>query len=357
MENYALDPVLKPVEKADIRNICESRFPPALSKVNTFKSFLQCSDNNWDEALGKELDRILAIRLNNIKKHSHHNQTTSGLNHTNHHLTLLHDDEDASAGVSLVNDVVSKVLDNTKQNKTVVKIIDATHLATTLKPQLTPIALDVKVVNSTSTLPPSVSKSLNVTIVSPTTVSPKNSSISSTHPPSSTPQPVLNLTVSENHGHVQIKAAINGTTVKPDVSLSVNLTSTTLSPTTIKPSVENKTASTTPKATTLKPTSAAKNSTIPSTSAAPTFKPLETLEQVLERQEKEKRELEVKMRLEREKLIKELHRRQDEIDARNAIRALQSQRHATATSGHVSESKLHQLEHERQMVSEKEVSS
>lgn len=70
----------------------------------------------------------------------------------------------------------------------------------------------------------------------------------------------------------------------------------------------------------------------------------------MERQEREKQELEAKMRVERERLIKELQKRQDEIDAQNAMKALQSQRHVTATANKVPESKLHQLEHERQMV-------
>lgn len=357
-----IDPALQPVGKPDISLICQSR--GLASSRGSMKAFQICANSNWDESLDKELDRILAIRLNNLKKHAHlHNQNSTGTNQTNinvdHHLTLLHDDEDGE-GVTLVNDVVSKVLDTSKMNSSDVKVIDAASPVkiTTIKPSIevhlettkAPIANHSGILTADGVLNDQKTVFVLLDDAGKTTVAPKKAH-------NATQVPVhLNVTLAKSTAHPKVTVKIEGTTV-----------------TTVKPTAASSPISTTPKQThvmLVSSTSAPSASktvvliekgkvTTGSPSLAllvkptlsPIIKPLETFEQVLERQEKEKHDLDVKFRLEREKLIKDMRKKQDDIDAQNAIKALQNQRQATSSTSRVPDSKLHQLEHDRQMVS------
>lgn len=438
------------MDKADVALICDSRSSHLGSKVGSFQSFLDCVHSNWHESLGKELDKILSMRMSNLKKHTQvHSQTVNGTIVTDHHAAMLHEDEDKN-GASALSETVNKVLNDNKSNSTEVKVVDV--IKTTLKPSAAPVHI-IKSHNVTAT--PSHSNSsetvkdkaaaisvvvekevkttiapvVSINITHATSTTPRSHSLSSvlpsihpsahpsshhsahssahpsahpsTHPsahptahtsahpsahpsvrtsihPSTSPSvhpsghpsvhpsghPTVHPTAHSSARpsiHPTIKANVtikaNGTTSKPAIIVNATLSTTT------KPIViVNVTSSTTPKpttsnSTTVKVTIVKKTvTTVKPTTSKPadktttTFKPLETLEQVVERQEREKQELEAKMRVERERLIKELQKRQDEIDAQNAMKALQSQRHVTATANKVPESKLHQLEHERQMV-------
>lgn len=420
MQNYAFDPILQPVTKAQLTTICASRMLDPKAK-GSFKMFKDCSAGNWNQNIDNELDRITTARLNCAKNHNHSKNDTT--------ITLMHDTTNEDDEISLIGDVVSKVFDGAEEivNKPDIKVIDMSNPSP----------------SSVTTTP----KPLNIAII---TLTPTNSSNqSSTEMPSTTLSPnskrLLNnpntVLVFVDESGARTTAVPNkpmmtfNTTVRPIAMIEpiIGTSNTTLVPvtiveklkkasnsslagkilpivndSTIAPATSNKTESTTiaalaspalamtttsKPATTLAPTVGPKTTAktivslvmpklvttaaprvaqklttqtpaIPTNSMAnltessitfkPSEKPLETLQEMLKRQEKEKQDFETRLRIEREKLMKQLQKKQDEIDAKNAIKALQYQRAASnqlGANGHSSHSdaRMHQIEHERQM--------
>lgn len=157
--------------------------------------------------------------------------------------------------------------------------------------------------------------------------------------------------------HKSQDADKNATTIAPvtkngtSLELRVHLDNTSVhhKNTTKTTSKTNLIQSTSTKPTTASPKSNATSASPKTASKGPSEKPLETLSAVLKKQETEKQELDKKLKAERESLMKKLKKKQDEIDAHNAILALQSERQQAGhhSTGH--DNRLHQIEHERQM--------
>lgn len=164
---------------------------------------------------------------------------------------------------------------------------------------------------------------------------------------SSTNKPVI----SNKNGTTSAPPHINGTSSKTAAHLSTTLTPISLAKTTPKPTVKMSTQPA--KTSTMAPKSNTVSTSKPTTTSLPltksTEKPLETLSAVLKKQEVEKQEFEKKLKAERESLIKKLKKKQDEIDAQNAILAMQTQRNNVANYPANHDNRMHQIEHERQM--------
>lgn len=380
--------------------------------------------------MDKELDKIIAARINCLKNHKHSLNTTTPI--------LSHEDEE----MSLISEVVSKVLEgdaSSLNNNSDIKVIDVSSFGSTKAPSVLPpvTVAPIKGAKATTVLPlPNTTSNLlnnpNTVVVfvddAKTTLAPvvvpsdkpivvkdlkttalpvvkplvKESTNSTTAVVSEKPliKDLKTTALPTLAAKLTTKVSIAGTTLKPATILPTikTLLATTVAPkevkveslaqkliSTVAPVVKVSSSNTTKvhvgstvvpvvSKTTLKPvagpvttkkvdivvkgTKAASLDSavkvtkvkVSSTVKPVVVKPLETLEEILKRQEKEKQDLELKLRVEREKIMKQLQKKQDEIDAHNAMKALQIQR--DASSDHASDTRLHQIEHERQMVSQ-----
>lgn len=350
---------------------------------NSHESFLTCAKQHWSPLLDEEFGKTAIGRENHVKEHQHS---------LNDSLELLeHDVED----VSLISGFINKFFDhdknvaNTSSGVSVLDIIMTTPLpkltdslssppaisSTTGAPNLMndPNTFVVFVENSSTTALPTQTATLStsskpITAVKDDTPIIPNNSIASketkievkTAATTTTAAPIKHPTTKSitidlsttkphlNSSHLPVIAS----TIKPaSVSVSVDIAANKSSPTSVKPLIS---ILTTKKVDSIKKFAKGvidKISGKPNPSSStmkPVLKTMDSFEEILKKQEKEKQELELKLKLEREKFMKQLQKKQDEIDAQNAVRALQHQR--DVSSSH-SDSKLHQLEHERQMVS------
>lgn len=380
MSEYSIDPNLTPVTKDQLATICSSKTLASDAK-GSFKQFKDCSAHNWDSNLDKEIDRIIEARIQFTKNHSHAaNETAATLGHS-------HDDDDE---ITMIGDVVKNVLDGNKEalDRPGIKVIDVSgpaaaaavanklandKLASTPAPLAGLLMPNKKLFNDPNTVVVFVDDS---TTKGPSTVAPKVAAVAST----STKPAQIEVSV-----HTDSKAANSAsTTVAPVKGAGVGVeiktglgdiivSATTSAPVdqTKPPAVENSKlnvtasslvsaafgqANTTPGPSTAAPattgtppSSKAPAAVITTTTTTKSPKPLESLKEMLKRQEKEKLELEAKLKVEREKIMKQLQKKQDEIDAQNAIKSLQLQRATGGHSGSHADAKLHQIEHERQM--------
>lgn len=392
VEHYSLDPTFKDVSHGDLVAICASR--KHASGKGSFAAFLACASNHWDPVLDKDLAVIKAARANST---AHAHPESSAPVATN----IEHEEEE----LSMISEVVNKVLGNSGGNlnekNTDVKVIDVNGGKTTAAPAVPNVngsSRAALVAQNGTTLPPKapINKSLlsdpnntvMVFLTDKTTPAPLvhppavNSTVHLSANATTTIKPAANLTSTHS---VEIKTtaiphsgnnstklapalstkaplAINGTTIKP---VTTNGT-TTVAPTTLKPT--EKVASTlapksittaapvttpasnattaapatklpqaAPSSTTTKapPASTTTTTSMPTTTVKPTLKPIDTLEKILQRQEKEKQDLENKLKAERTKAIAQL-KKQDDAHSHHSSAA---------------DAKIHQIEHERQMVS------
>lgn len=292
----------------------------------------------------------------------------------------------AVANVGTNNNDTLKVLSTVSNNNSIhgvatsaAPVVHVTLLTTTVSPahetpkvQITTAhPLAAKPIANVSTHAPEA-KSANVTRVT-STVAP-SVAIVKVEKMETTVAPSVTLTAAKVDS-----AAVVTTTAKPIVILAISAATTVKNASVVAPpsttfapaAKEVKVVNSTAKPTTVEPKSNAtvtKVSTVaPHTTLVPaksvasaaktsktpvvivietsTAKPAKSLEEVLKRQEKEKQELEVKLKAERDSIVKQLQKKQDETDAKNAIKSLQQQR-----NGHgASDARLHQIEHERQM--------
>lgn len=361
LDHYAFEPGLKPITQENLKTICSSKkLAPELS--GSYKSFQNCAVKAWGAPIDKELDKIALARAKCMKNHLH------ALNNS---LAILdHDDED----FSLISDVVNSVLESDKNPgnslNSGVRVIDlsgTTHkpgshnsnLDSTAAPSLMsdPNTMVVFVDTATSTTAPSMSKSESLEHSKLlTTLKPilRESIIASTAAPhgnfKSIPTPSLHSMISHSVTTSVPLLSHSGieSTSKPTIGKEGSLSSSIL--TTSKPLAGLLTS----KKTELIAKVTTKSPSIEH--PAPSVKPeqdlqktIEGYEEILKRQEKEKQELELKLKIEREKYMKQLQKKQDEIDAHVAVKALQHQRDSAPVHSDV---RLHQLEHERQMVSD-----
>lgn len=203
-QQYAIEPNLTPVTKAQLEQICASRKEPASSGKVQFKSFESCAEQNWEATLDKELARIAAARLNCSKNHQHSKNDSS--------VALMHHDDDDDE-VSVIGDVVSSVLGDSKSavDKSNIKTIEVGPNGAV------PVGAAAAPTTKTTVAPANAAPAPAVTTVPP--VAPETSALAA-----STAAPI----VSPSHA--------------PSVAPAV---STTVVPTSAKPS-----SSTTPKPTT-----------------------------------------------------------------------------------------------------------
>lgn len=393
VEHYQLDPTFKPVTHEDLNTICASRKHIDGAK-GSFQAFQACAANHWDPELDKEMALIKEARANSTA-HQHADSQVAAPN-------IEHEDEE----LSMINEVVNKVLGqngNLNKNNSDVKVIDVSG-KTTLKPSTTHAehASKVTAVDSKSTVAPA-NKSLlkdpnntvmvfvdeakttlapailasNSTTAIPTTIAAAITTVApsiavnkttvapthAAHVNSTTIHPAANITTSSikptvnSTTHVEVKKthSTNSTTPLPAISTkapaanvtttgkplikSTNATTTVAPATTLKPIVNVTITHASSNGTTVKPTVSNSTSTVAPTkidsttakaavstsTVKPTLKPIETLEQILKRQEKEKQDLDAKLKAERTQAINKLKKQDD--------------------------AKIHQMEHERQMVS------
>lgn len=386
-QHFEIDPNLSPVERSHLSHICASRHLPVHDRTS-FVAFELCASQNWDLQLEKELDRILLARANCANNHQHPKANGSDVAH------LTHDSEDDEDELALIGDVVSKVLEgNATGLGGDIKLIDVSASSpNSSAPPTTSAPRSPKLLNDPNTMVvfveetnkraskglsdgpqttaiPSLGYHLETTVKSVVIV--EHSVGSTAEPVPMRPEvPHVNVTkLSAGDLADKINAAVaNITSAVPHIAELVSSAPSTAAP--IPPAIEiTPTGYSTSKPATTIPVVASKSITtaalpgVVSSTAKPgdivakttnttttttTQRPLEKLEEMLRRQEKEKSELEAKLKAEREKIMKQLQRKQDEIDARNAIKALQVQRTA---SGHGSQSdaRMHLIEHERQM--------
>lgn len=358
-----------------MKTICSSQ--KSTSELsNSYESFLTCAKQHWSQFLDEEFDKTATGRVNHIKEHQHALGDSLDL--------LEHDVED----VSLISGFINKFFDNDKNVANTSSEISVVDIAiTTPPPKLTdslsttgapnlmndPNTFVVFVENSSTTALPTLKSALStsskpITSVKDDTLKAANVSIASedskvevkTEAAPTTAAPIKHLTteftatdLSTAKPHlISIHSSILASTIKPaSVSVSVDVAANKSSPTSVKPLI---TILTTKKVDTIKKIakgvidkiSGKSNSS--SSTMKPVLKTMDSFEEILKKQEKEKQELELKLKMERERFMKQLQKKQDEIDAQNAVRALQHQR--DVSSSH-SDAKLHQLEHDRQMVS------
>lgn len=382
LESYKFDPTSSPITGHNLKVICSSE----RSTTEHSKSFETCAEHNWSSLIDQELDKISAARANHTKNHQHSKEDTSA--------TLEHDENEET---SFVSGVVSKFFgpekDITKSSS------DYLDISITPKPKTTTVPL-LSTTPSHSATPtsgaPSFMNDPNTFVVfvdsASTTASPNlKTALPLSHKPSLRNEGELpvNSTASSTSGASTTKSPIGS------LGLALSTSQPTKSPTTIGPSStsvrghdttsasasslsstkvhissNSVKAPATKVSTSMKPlasllitkksdainitkdatnrTSSTSKPSVISSTTKPVLKTLDTYEEILERQEKEKQELEQKLKSEREKFMKQLQKKQDEIDAQIAVKALQHQR--DASSGH-SDGRLHQIEHERQMVS------
>lgn len=365
-------------------SLCHSRNSPH------YKAFMGCAAENWEVQAEKELDAVIDARDDHVKNHKHdYKDAEAGAP------ALLHGDDEVR---SLLNDVVSKALFDNKSDhgkKSDIKMIDLSdkNLAATGHKPLGPSGLPVMPAKSAADVLSVERKILN----DPNTVMVfMDDSRSPLHPPSP-PHHSNNLfgpqsvsTTAMPHSNDKAKSSTTVTPHDAPTKASIQTTSKPITkeankpppsmkpapPTTKKPHEADITTTSAPKkpapapskggpkpsakgepssrgsidsssATTTTTTTVAPKSktTTSAPTRPPTEKPLETLEAVLKRQEAEKIEFERRLKMERDALIRRLQKQQDEIDAQNAIAAMQSHRsHATDH-----DSRMHQIEHDRQM--------
>lgn len=387
--SYKINPNLVPVTTQQLHLICDSRKLDASAK-DSFGSFKACAVENWEPSLGIELDRINAARESCTKNHDHSKKDPV--------VSLSHDE----VQLSMINEVVNKVFEGAKgvgANKTTdIKMIDFSGNVSTPKP--IPISASA-VTKELETNKAALNDPNTVMVliddskagksgpgVITNAVAAAASAISTPAPvvAASTSKPAANSTTSvtatvsadnkSNHTlQGKILSAVS-TTAAPKVKVEVSVKSTsagtsttTASPkeTSHSPNVTKKAAaisvsiatSTTsaPNHSTSKPVSSTKapataaaatsSTTKPNMSTKAPAQPIETLKKVLDNQDKQLSALEKKLKAEREKVISQLKRKQDEEDSKKAIKSLQLQREASHNSA--ADARLHHIEHERQM--------
>lgn len=98
MLQYSFDPNLAPVSKPQLAAICASRKLEPAGAKGSFKSFLECAEDNYNPMLDAELAKINKMRADCASSHEHAKNDPLA--------SLTHDDEDAS----LIGDVVSKMM-------------------------------------------------------------------------------------------------------------------------------------------------------------------------------------------------------------------------------------------------------
>lgn len=383
-------------------NMCHSRSSPI------FKAFLSCAAENWDDLAEKELDAITNARNDHIINHKNDHKdgsrsVASLLDGDDDEAKIILNDAVAKALSDNKSDGGNndiKMIDLSDKNPAVSSSPKPEPLAPSGSP-VTPAknAADVssvekKILNDPNTMmvlmddtkppshlpgphhstnlfgPPTVSTtaiphSNDKTKSRPTTMNPTapshnpaatKASIQTTTKPipinngTNKPESVRPTTEKPHLGEIgtssESKPALESTKqistiIRPIMSSSKPSSKVTGEPSSRSAIESHSTAVTTTTASPqVKPIT---TSSLPT--KIPTEKPLETLETVLKRQEAEKIEFEKRLKMERDSLIKKLQKKQDEIDAQNAIAAMQSHRnHATDH-----DSRMHQIEHERQM--------
>lgn len=337
--------------KEEISNLCQSRNLAAHLK-NSYKAFQNCTSKHWDAALDKELDKLIAVRLDHIQ-----NKNETHLDHLSHEK----DEENA-----LISDVVSKVFGDAKNlnSDSDFRVIDLSKAAIE-KPNLAPKIAEKPLLNVTlkPTLIPAIKNLLTNSTLKPTLVPlmdklmNNNVTVKPTHAASSTVKPHLianSTTVLPVQVHISVNITLapkhnNSTTAKPTEHPAGGLSVKTVlkEVATVKPAHVN---GTTHAPVASSSTAAPKNATTtiaPSTTKKPGA--VEVLDGVLKKQEKEKSQFDMKLKSERDHVIKQLKKKnQDDSEAQKAIKSLQAQ-HKSASSH--ADHKLHQLEHDRQMVS------
>lgn len=380
MDSYKFDPTSSQITGHNLKAICLSNKSTA-ELPNLFET---CAKHNWSPLIDEELDKIVAARANHTKNHQHSN---------NDSLAVLEHGEDEDE-VSFISGVVNKFFGpekdavNTNSDVNVLDIAVTTPrpphsiLTTSLAPSLmndpntfvvfvdstsTTALPKLTTVVQTSHKPSSTNEGDLPRVRSSSTSSPGTTAtkspieslgiaMSTSQPlkstnPSSTSMPNETIT----HNNVTIPSTSAPSSTKIQSTVKVANTKIDISPSlSSKGPLENILTTKRPDAIKKITKSVADKigSTIKPSMLLSTIKPglktIDTFEEILKRQEKEKQELEQRLKSEREKFMKQLQKKQDEIDAQNAVKALQHQR--DASSGH-SDAKLHQIEHERQMVS------
>lgn len=362
LTHYMFDPATKPLSRVDLVTICLSK-DLAASHKGSARAFEQCAARHWDPSVDRELDKIIAERANCIKNHNHTVSVNSTQNVADNLGDLSHDDGD----LSLINEIVRKMLDEDKNlngSNTDIKMIDvsSTFLGTTQKPA-SPVPIhSISKHQLASTVAPLTKSDLAPAADDAAQTSPAPvSKISTPHPSvkpivlgkQSTDAPSAGDGDGGKVGEEKVKQVESGTLESKIVPKS----STTSAKPTIVPVAKpvgpsllskNKVQITTVKEnTTAMPAKTAK--AIAPVSSKP-LNPLDALDVVLKRQEKEKQEFEARLKAERDSIMKQLQKKQDENEAKDAIKALQVQRDASAApSNGQAINKLHQMEHERQM--------
>lgn len=393
---------------AELKTICSSKSQSSGFK-GSYKAFSDCAAAHWNPAVDKELDRIIEARINCTKNHNHSkNATTDG--------SVSLGDHDSDDEMSIISEVVSKVLEGDKSASSAVsknsdiKVIDFSP-STTHKPATGNSSSSLKLAlshASTTSTPTNVKSLLNdpntvvvflddskttkksaaselSTKVKVNTTSGGSSTTSKPAPihsavkldlpsnvkltlglnkePTPSPSPSASKATSSSLAHKILPSESSGAPSSKPVAASTTVKPSSSSQTTKKVEIvveASKSPASKVEIATKTSSSSTGSSTVvkaASTAAPPTVlvkappppKPLESITELMVRQEKEKSEFESKLRAEREKMMKQLQKKQDEFEAQNAIKSLQIQREASAN--HDSESRLHQLEHERQMVS------
>lgn len=355
---------MKLVGKPDLTILCNSRNLQSELK-GSYQSFQNCASKNWDPAVDKELDKVIAARLNCAKNHKHgKNETTTAV--------VPHDDDE----MSIISEVVSQVLDGDKilANNSDVKIIDITGTA---KPStVTPLAEGSDKNSTKASKAAKVSGILNDpnTVVvfmddsnrKTTTLAPKSIHVV-TKVEVETPKPTVTNAVVEIEKSTSSKPLLTqklllaeqstptpSTTTKPAEQIATSSTPSPPISDKIEVSVEqskasDQTSTTEAPATAIAVTASSDKMKVDvssvKTTTTTTEKPAESVESLLKRHEKERQELELKLKL--DKSSKQGHKKQEGLNALKAMRSLQMQRDASA---HGSDARLHQIEHERQMV-------